>query len=204
MPYPLGTTHLWSVNSLSGLSNGDPIGTVADTVGSKDATQSNASFKPQYLTNRYNGFPSISHDGSNDLLQTPSISAKTAWTVVFLAKPTATSGAYLLDASDGAHSIIHSFTSGKWEYYNSPRTIIGDVNTSDFQCIGSNYGATTTGAWTIGKWSGGDAFIYQGEWIAIRVWDSALDGSELAAAIAQMLSDYSAVATSRPTQIYII
>lgn len=58
-------------DAITGLSDGDPVGTWSDSSGNgNDATQSTSSFKPTYKTGIYSGstLPTVRFDGTDDLL----------------------------------------------------------------------------------------------------------------------------------------
>lgn len=68
-PPTSGLVARWESDSITGLSNNDPVATWPDTSGnSRDATQSSSSLKPLYKTNILGGKPALLFDGSDDEL----------------------------------------------------------------------------------------------------------------------------------------
>jgi len=74
--------------SLSALSNNDPVGTWPDSSGnSHDVTQGSASLKPLYKTNQLNGVAGVAFDGSDDFLSNANApQASTVYTMFMVLK----------------------------------------------------------------------------------------------------------------------
>lgn len=69
-PLEIAGLVLWlKADAITGLSDGDPVGTWPDTSGlGNNFTQSGASRKPTFKENQINGYPSVQFDGSEDRL----------------------------------------------------------------------------------------------------------------------------------------
>lgn len=167
---------LWLKADSLALSDGDFVGTWEDSsAAGNDASNGFAGTIPTYQTNELNGLPVVRFDGS-DNLTTASITAITAWSIFFVVKSAGTGTAYLLAAGSDTTAIIHGFVGGKWEYFNSPRTQIGDISTTNFQVITSVNGGTATGVWFIGQASAGS--VWAGDVAEIIAYNTALSGGD--------------------------
>jgi len=82
LPYIPGQTLCLDASSISGLSDGDPVGTWLDKSGNdNNATQTSVDSKPLYKVNQINGKPIIRFDGVNDRLSLPNLN-DTSMTVI--------------------------------------------------------------------------------------------------------------------------
>lgn len=153
LPSDIAGLKLWlKADAITGLADGASVATWADSSGSgNDATQSTAGYRPIYKTGIVNGLPVVRLDGADDWLSTPSIGSIATWTVFVVAKNTTMSGAYFLAAGSDNAALITDFTAGKWEYYDSPRTVIGNTSTTLFAVITSAVGGSAGGVWYIGR-----------------------------------------------------
>jgi len=72
-PASIAGLQLWlDASQITGLNDGDAVGTWADLSGNgNDATQATGSKKPTFETNELNGRPVVRFDGVDDILQTP-------------------------------------------------------------------------------------------------------------------------------------
>jgi hypothetical protein len=67
---PAGLLAWYKADAITGLSDGDPIGTWPDSSGNgRDLTQATAAAKPTYKTNRQNGLPGVLTDTVDDAIR---------------------------------------------------------------------------------------------------------------------------------------
>jgi len=107
-------------------------------------------------------------DGTDDKL-TASYSGGTASAFALVAKSGATGAQYVFSVPLDTNAIIQGFTSGKWEWYDTPRTVIGDVSTSVYQTIKFGGASLTNGTWKIGQAESGGSH-WPGRWSEFIVW----------------------------------
>ncbi len=177
-PADIAGLTLWlKADAIVGLNDGDPVASWADSSGLSNTATGAAIQRPEYKTAIVNSLPVVRFNGTTNYLTTPSISAITAWTVFFVSKGTEVAANYFLDAADGSHSIISNFVAGKFEYYSSPRTVLGDASTSVFSVITCSVGGTSTGTWTAAAAAGGGD-PWGGDIAEIIAYNSALSGGD--------------------------
>jgi len=71
-----GLVAWYDASQITGLSDGDPVGTWSDLSGnSHDATQATAALKPLYKTNLQNGLAMVRGDGTDDVLLSDSLAS---------------------------------------------------------------------------------------------------------------------------------
>jgi len=129
----------WSADTITGLEDGDPVGTWPDQSGNgNDLTQATAANKPTYKTNELNGLPgvkAITDDGF-----TISINSMNECSYHFVAKKwqaAHSSGKYArIVALGGTNYGVLTYQDGsnEWAYYNSdkgwPGGILGGISTN--------------------------------------------------------------------------
>lgn len=95
-PSDLANLWLWlDADAITGLSDGDPVATWEDqSVNERDFTQGTAGYKPTYQTNELNGLSIVRFDGSDDFLESASISISQPMTVYSVVKRTGNTTAY--------------------------------------------------------------------------------------------------------------
>lgn len=143
--------------------SGDPVATWQDQSGnSYDVTQATTAAMPTLLTGAQNGLPVLSFDGTDDYLRSVVLPSAATQSIYVMVKSLNSGASYLLDFGDAAHSIIQGFTAGDWEWYSTPRTVIGAISTTVFQVISTLLGGHGAVALTIGAtgaanniWGGG-------------------------------------------------
>jgi len=84
----------WSADTITGLEDGDPVGTWPDQANSNDLTQGTAGKKPIYKTNIQNGLPCVQFDGADDYMVTA------AWTEITQPNTIFTVHDYTMGATD--------------------------------------------------------------------------------------------------------
>lgn len=105
--------------------------------------------------NTLNSLPTINITAAPNYLDTASITAITNKTILLVAKSAGSGSNYVLTMGSDNNALIQGFVAGKWEWYNTPRTQIADINTSAYQVIKASVGATATGVWRLGASTGG-------------------------------------------------
>lgn len=116
-PRHAGATFAWDTRfDADSVANNGTVGTWTDR-GSSTATQSDNTKKPLWKTGQLNGHPAVVFDGSNDFLETSSITSQTAVFGLGVMKRnwatnTASFRAFLQTASYGASAGIALFTTG--------------------------------------------------------------------------------------------
>lgn len=181
LPSDIAGLKLWlKADAITGLADGASVATWADSSGNgNDATQSTAGSQPLYKTGSVNGLPVVRFDGADDWMSTPSIAAITDWTVFVVAKNALTTNAFFLSAGGDTNSLITDFTAGKWEYFDTPRTVIGNTSTTLFQVITSAVGGSVVGAWYIGRPSSGLVVLWGGDIAEIVAYNSLLSAGQI-------------------------
>jgi len=172
--------------------DGQSIGYCADKSGnSKHATQATAANRPTYKASQQNGLSiaRFAGGGSPDaLLSTAETLAN--MTVFSVLKSGGTSSLYISTFGTNNNALIQGYVAGKIEWYNSPRTIIGDISTSNFQNIYTALGSATNGsAWTIGA-----AISLSNPWVGdlgeMLVYNSALSAENIALVVSYIASKW--------------
>lgn len=106
-PSDIAGLQLWlKADAITGLVDGDPVGTWADSSGNaRDATQATAAAKPLYKVSIVNGKPVVRFDGVDDLLTVASFAQPAEWTAFAVAaKVTGTSVDAILNTDNGGGS----------------------------------------------------------------------------------------------------
>ena len=138
---------LWTKSEdLSALANGDEITTWPDMSGnSNDLTQSDALFKPEYVTNVQNGFPAVRFNQVNSRLIKNSFSNfPTSGISVFLVNKSDN------ESSDGILSYATTSHNNEFLLYNSSNLSVyaSDVHVSTSQNISNNNWHIIDVSWT--------------------------------------------------------
>ena len=184
MPYPVASVRnknfgssfsplslspiVWLKADTINLSDGADISLWADQSGNgRDYSQGDNSKQPNYILNQKNGLPIVRFNGSSDLLTASGLSS-VALSVYYVVKSNTTTSKYLSTFGSNNKGVIQGFTVGKWEWYDTPRTVIGDISTSSFQIISTIVGSSSAGSWGLGATSGGSSWLAcdVGEFIA--------------------------------------
>lgn len=181
LPSDIAGLKLWlKADAITGLADGASVATWADSSGSgNDATQSTAGYRPIYKTGIVNGLPVVRLDGADDWLSTPSIGSIATWTVFVVAKNTTMSGAFFLATGSDNAALITDFTAGKWEYFDAPRTVIGNTSTTLFAVITSAVGGSAGGVWYIGRAASAGVQIWGGDIAEIVAYNSLLSAGQI-------------------------
>jgi hypothetical protein len=134
-PASVAGLKLWlKADAITGLSDGDPVGTWEDSSGdNRDATQGTASKKPTYQTGEVNSLPCVRFDGADDYLSFTDPTVATAHTVFLVVKWSAFGGVVL---GDSGNYYCPYAAAGNDFYYRAGG---GFVN--------GNPGTLSTGAW---------------------------------------------------------
>lgn len=131
-----------SAGTIAVASDGDVIGKALDkSEQGNHFTQSTTAQKPIWKANLLNGKGVMYQVDVDDKLAGPSLTYADA-TVYAVMKSTDTSSHYWLGLGDSTHALIQGFTSGKHEYYSTPRTVIGNISTSAYQNINTIVAST--------------------------------------------------------------
>lgn len=175
------------------LTNADPVTTWADSSGNaRDAAQATVANKPLYITNVVGGKPVVRFDGINDHLITPSIAAMAATTVFLVVKNANATSSYAFIMGADNNAIISEFVAGKWEYYITPRTQIGNTSTTAFQIIKTNVGSSSLGTWFVGSASAAGNPI-AADIAEIIVYNSVLSAGNESSVTAYLQNKYGAI-----------
>jgi peptidoglycan hydrolase-like protein with peptidoglycan-binding domain len=150
---PFDQADLWlKADAITGLSDGDPVNSWVDSSSNGiDATQTTSDYQPIYKTGIINTLPTVNFDGSDDLLVTPSQNAAAGITVFTVVKSADTSSSNFATFGDINNAIITGDSNSLWEYFDTPRTTLGNISTSEFQIITSRVGSSINGAWSLGS-----------------------------------------------------
>jgi len=151
-PSSIAGLFLWlKADAITGKVDGDAVTAWAD---SSSAGNDATSPEITYLTNQANGKPAVRFtditNTNKSYAVTPSITAKANWTFFAVVKDVATIDVYNLAAGNDTHSLISNYVQGRTEYYNSPRTTVGNNSYFDYRILKCTVGDTATGVWTIG------------------------------------------------------
>ncbi len=182
---------IWNKADSLALTNGAAVSSWTDSSSNANhATQATAANKPTFITNQINGKPIVRFDGTDFLTTTVLIASTAAVSVYIVVKNSSTSpGNYLLSMGTDLNAIISEFVAGKWEYYSSPRTVIGNTSTTVFQIIKTTVGSSVLGGWVVGAWSSGSSpFI--GDVAEIIVYNSVLSGANDTSVTSYLQSKY--------------
>lgn len=140
-PSKISGLKLWlKANAITGLNDGDPVGTWLDSSGSgNDVTQSTSGSKPLYKTGIINGLPTVLFDGSDDFMSgaKPSNRPLTQFIVTQPTLNTASQKSYAMFC----HSADQSFLAARlstnfWGTFTSPT---GDLSSTVALVSGTNY-----------------------------------------------------------------
>lgn len=170
---------IWlKADAIGGLSNGDPVGTWADQSGNgNDFTQATGGLQPLWETNQLNGLPIVRFDGIDDVLHTTAPTGDGAWTCFLVIKSVDNSAEYIFEVGDGTHAIIQGFAGPIIEYFDTPRTTVGNISTSAFQVITIAVGNTVTGLWALGGTYFGSSW-WPGDMAELLLYNSALSAGD--------------------------
>lgn len=163
------------------VNDNDRIGGWQDQSGQGRHLTGSGATRPFLKVNTLNGFPTVNITAAPNYLDTASITAIAAKTVLLVVKSGGTGTNYILVMGSDNNAIIQGFAAGKIEWYNTPRTQIADINTAAFLTVPCTVGATATGAWRLGASSGGSNG-WSGYVAEILVYNSVLSAANLAAA----------------------
>ena len=120
----------WSADTITGLSDGDPVGTWPDQSGTgNNLTQGTAAQKPTFKVNILNNKPVVRFDGTSDNMSIPQLNGGVAadWTFHFVsANQGAGTYQFLVDSQFGRLIVAYAYN-GKYKYYTSDG-YVGNIN----------------------------------------------------------------------------
>lgn len=192
---------LWlKADAIEGVDDGDPVTVWSDSSGNENDATSGANALT-YLTNVQNGKPAVRFieptNTNKSYATTPSISAITDWTLFAVVTDYATSATYALCGGNDTHAILADYLAYKNEYYNSPRTTIGDLGYFGLHVLTCDVGSTATGVWTIGGEPSHSAINMVGWTVAeLIAYDSALSSDNKTSVQAYLTAKYAIIPES--------
>lgn len=145
-------TYLDAAKTQPATSNNDSVYTWDDqSSANMDAVQATASARPLLILNAQNGLPVLRFTSAASkylatALQRDALSNITVYLVV---KGANTTSGYAVSFGNSGNAVIHDYTATKWEWYSSPRTVIGTTSTSIYQGVSTALGSTILGTWKI-------------------------------------------------------
>jgi hypothetical protein len=166
-----------NADSITGV-DGDAISAMTNQGTAASFAQGASTVRP--ILKIIGGNKIIRHDGSRSLLSNTYIAAMATWTFYTVARPTTTStGGYFVAAGNAANSIVSGYVSGKWEYVETPRTSIANINTVNFQIVSNTVGtADNTNYWSIGRENSTGVNFWTGDWKIIIAINRAITTAE--------------------------
>lgn len=190
-PDALSGLSLWLKADSIGLSASASISTWSGSAGTPNVTQSVAANQPIYQLNSINGYAAVQFDGTNDNMEGPSITAKTAFIVSNYTKSSSFNGyagAFTIDISDpiftgndGTTSWSNDFGVGNYYVDGSNTTNLGTLSAYHISYTTSDGTVTPeTGKIKIGD----DRYLglgryWQGRIAEIIAYDRILSSDEL-------------------------
>lgn len=115
----------WYKADALGLSDGDPVGSWADSSGNSRTPTQSGSSRPTYKTGIVNGMPVVRFDGSNDYLSlSQSFISADAWTILTVSKSSSGTGPIASNDSSGNRGWVfwRGTSGGNFETGGSPGT----------------------------------------------------------------------------------
>ncbi|MDX1660775.1 MAG: PKD domain-containing protein, partial [Gemmatimonadota bacterium] len=194
-PSSLDGLVLWlKADGLTGLADGDPVGTWPDASGAgADAVQATASRQPVYRTSRLNGLPALAFDAENDGMSTP-VDPPTETTVFVVYASRAAASGYALNGGfaffmgpyvgryrnyTGGYASGPSVEAGRWVIH-----VLRQSSSLDELWLDGALEATTTSTADPGRIRLADAGTYgqplDGEIAEVIVYGRTLDDAEMA------------------------
>lgn len=153
-----GGVDVWfDASAQTGFVDNDPIPTLVDSgPGVKNGTAVGTA-RATYQTNEINSLPVIRFDGTNDHFALPVMTARTAHTIVFVAKSASTTLNQILVGFDtgAAKGIASGYTDGAWQSYDTSFTTFGTISTTLFQVLSTRLGTSSAAAWFLGAFNSG-------------------------------------------------
>jgi hypothetical protein len=163
-----------------GLADGDPISSATDLSGAGFHATGSGSTRPIYKPGIVGGKAVMRFTAaSNTRLATAVRSPYGALSIFLVLKNAALSGQYALTLGNDNNAIICEFTAGAWEWFDTPRTQIGNTSTSVFQIIKTNVASGLAAAWLLGSASGGAGPYFNGDIAEARAYDSSLSTGDM-------------------------
>lgn len=143
-----------AAKTIPATADGDAVYTWADqSTAGVDPIQATLSARPLLKLNVQNGLPVLRFAGANSqCLITGNVNPINNLTIYMVVKGANTTQGYALAFGSSGNAIIHDYTATKWEWYSTPRTVIGTTSTSIFQGISTSLGATQPtipGTWRV-------------------------------------------------------
>jgi hypothetical protein len=158
-------------------SDGDKIYQINDKTGTWNFSQSTEGLRPAYKTNIQNSLSAGYFLGDSRQRITASPTNASSITTFWILKQTASAGRYLMTFGITTKALISGYTAGKFEWYSTPRTDLGSVDTTKFQLIATTVGSSQSGGWDIGALSAAAGLIgYYGE---ILVYTGTLSAGDI-------------------------
>ncbi len=204
-PSSLDGLALWlKADGLTGLADGDPVGTWPDASGAgSDATQSVASRRPVYRASRLNGLPALAFDATDDGMSTP-VDPPTEVTVLVVYASRAGASGYTLN---GGFSFFLGPYVGRYRNYTGGYATGPKVEAGRWVIHALRQSASVDELWLDGAYAAktnktanpaalrlADAGTYgrplDGEIAEVIVYDRALDDAELAEVSAWLGAKY--------------
>jgi Concanavalin A-like lectin/glucanases superfamily len=134
-----------SAKDITGLVDGDPVATWADSSGlGNNFTQSNASYRPKYYTNQINGKSAVKFASPNEMVGPAGVAGLTTMTIFIVYNSTDTTGNHR--AIQGSNNWLIGPYATEYRYYNGA-FIIGDLIESGkyVLCCITQYNTTSGG-----------------------------------------------------------
>lgn len=185
---------LWlKADAITGLTNGQSVAAWNDSsTNGNNVTQATAAQQPVYLTGVQHGLPVVRFSGpspgsgfdiGNQLITAGSLPTLTNMSVFLVAKSADALNRYALSFGNNNYAVIQGFNDSLWEWFDTPRTSLGSIDTTKFQAV-SFTGANTTNQapWTIGSDTefGGfhDTNPFNGDMAEVLVFNRSLSATE--------------------------
>ncbi len=148
----------FKADSITGLSDSDPITTWTDSSGnSRNATQAVSGKRPLYKTNIINSQPVVHFDGVDDFLQTAGFTLAQPETVFIVIKELSVHDAvsYVFDGINGTDDMVGYFPGGKFRMYAGLNGPVSDavVGLTNFQIFICTYNGAASNLWQNGTLS---------------------------------------------------
>jgi hypothetical protein len=191
LPVTNGVTLWLNTASLTGLTNGQAVGTWPDSSpnGYHPAQTYNLAWRPIFVTNGLAGRPVVNFAGAH-MLTTPAIGALPNLSVFMVARSADMANRYALQFGDSSHAIIQGFGPSNWSWFNTPATVtLQPMSTTIYQTIWTTNGASVAGVWNIGS-DGSMIVPFAGGIAEVLVYDRVLSAAESQSVIAYFDAQY--------------
>ena len=195
---------LWlKADAITGLTNGQAVSAWNDSsTNGYNATQTNETRQPVYVTNGVAGKPVVNFAG--DILETPSIGALANLSVFMVARSADLGNRYALQFGSDTRAVIQGFGPSDWRWFNTPATVtLQPMSTTIFQTIWTTNGASSAGAWRVGA----DADVtapFAGSIAEVLVYDHVLAPSEVVTVGGYFEQKYGVEAIPEPTTMSLL